>query len=38
METHLNLPDGQVKESHTLPNLDDGLGTNTSHGSTKTTI
>jgi hypothetical protein len=36
--THLNLPNGQVKESHTLPNLNDGLGSNTTHGSTKTTV
>ena len=36
--THLNLPNGQVKESHTLPNFNDGLGSNTTHGSTKTTV
>jgi hypothetical protein len=35
---HLNLPDGQVEESHALPNFNDTLGTNTSHSSTKTTI
>jgi hypothetical protein len=37
-DTHLNLPNGQVKESHTLPNFNDGLGSNTTHGSTKTTV
>jgi hypothetical protein len=38
VDTHLNLPNGQVKESHALPNFNDGLGSNTTHGSTETTV
>lgn len=34
----LNLTDGQVQEGHAIPDFDHGLGTDTSHRSTETTI
>jgi hypothetical protein len=36
--THLNLPNGQVEEGHAVPDLDDGLGSDTAHCGTETTV
>jgi hypothetical protein len=36
--THLNLPDTEIQESHALPDLNDTLGTDTTHGCTETTV
>jgi hypothetical protein len=36
--TYLNLPDTQVQKGHALPNLNDTLGTDTTHGCTETTV
>jgi hypothetical protein len=36
--TYLNLPDTEIEEGHTLPDFNDGLGTNTTHGGTETTV
>ena len=33
-----DLSDGKIEEGHAVSDLNDGLGTNTAHGSTKTTI
>ena len=34
----LDLADGQIQEGHTLTDLDDGLGADTAHGGTETTV
>lgn len=34
----LNLTDGEIEERHAITDLNDGLGTNASHGGTKTTV
>jgi len=34
----LNLPNGQVEEGHAVPDLDDGLGSDTAHCGTETTV
>jgi hypothetical protein len=36
--TYLNLPDTEVEEGHTLPDFNDGFGTDTTHGGTETTV
>jgi hypothetical protein len=36
--THLDLPDGEIKESHVVSDLDDGLWTDTTHRGTETTV
>ena len=35
---HLDLSNGQVQEGHVVSDLDDGLGTDTTHGGTETTV
>ena len=35
---HLNLPDRKIKESHSIPNLNDRLGAYTTHRSSQSTI
>lgn len=37
-ETYLNLSDREVEEGHSLSNLDDGLGTNATHGRSETSV
>lgn len=36
--THFNLPDTKVQEGHALPDFNDGLGTDTTHGCTETSV
>ena len=35
---HLDLPNGKIKESHVVSDLDDGFGTDTTHRGTETTV
>lgn len=36
--TYLNLPDTEIQEGHTVPDLNNRLGTDTTHGCTETTV
>lgn len=35
---HLDLPDTEIQEGHAVPDLNDGLGTDTAHRGTETTV